>query len=172
MHAIVSAQEASTIRAAIPLEVAVMELDPVVALLVTLYIVYIGQIVGEEMAATVGFPVFPADRTERLGLMRDLEYDLDAQWAVRLIEQLERSLHLASVSGETAEDDQAAEEDLLPEWTMRAAEKIYSVRKKHEVIRMAFCQTVHHRAQLGVFLRLLDVPIPGSYGPSADEQDF
>jgi len=51
MHAIVSAQEASTIRAAIPLEVAVRELDPVVALLVTLYIVYIGQIVGEEMAA-------------------------------------------------------------------------------------------------------------------------
>jgi hypothetical protein len=113
MHAIVSAQEASTIRAAIPPEVAVMELDPVVALLVTLYVVYIGQIVGEEMAATVGFPILPTDRTERLGLMRDLEYDLDAQWAVRLIEQLERSLHLASVSGETAEDDQVAEEDLL-----------------------------------------------------------
>jgi hypothetical protein len=30
-------------------------------------------------------------------------------------------------------------------------------------------QIVHHRAQLGVFLRLLDIPIPGSYGPSADE---
>lgn len=28
---------------------------------------------------------------------------------------------------------------------------------------------VHHRAQLGVFLRLLDEPIPGMYGPSADE---
>jgi len=28
---------------------------------------------------------------------------------------------------------------------------------------------VHHRAQLGVYLRLLDVPIPGCYGPSADE---
>jgi uncharacterized damage-inducible protein DinB len=28
---------------------------------------------------------------------------------------------------------------------------------------------VHHRAQLGVFLRLLDKPIPGMYGPSADE---
>jgi len=39
-------------------------------------------------------------------------------------------------------------------------------------VRVAFCQTVHHRAQLGVFLRLLDIPIPGSYGPSADEQNF
>ena len=28
---------------------------------------------------------------------------------------------------------------------------------------------VHHRAQLGVYLRLLNVPIPGMYGPSADE---
>ena len=40
---------------------------------------------------------------------------------------------------------------------------------KAEVIRMTYCQIVHHRAQLGVFLRLLDVKIPGSYGPSADE---
>jgi uncharacterized damage-inducible protein DinB len=29
---------------------------------------------------------------------------------------------------------------------------------------------VHHRAQLGIYLRLLDIPIPGVYGPSADEQ--
>ena len=28
----------------------------------------------------------------------------------------------------------------------------------------------HHRAQLGVYLRLLGVPIPGTYGPSADEK--
>jgi len=34
---------------------------------------------------------------------------------------------------------------------------------------MAISQIIHHRAQLGVFLRLLDVPVPGSYGPSADE---
>lgn len=66
----------------------------------------------------------------------------------------------------------ATEEDLLPEWTLRNGEQVYSVDKKHEVIRMAFCQTVHHRAQLGVYLRLLDIPIPGSYGPSADEPGF
>ncbi|MBK9299618.1 MAG: hypothetical protein IPN14_03070 [Bacteroidetes bacterium] len=28
---------------------------------------------------------------------------------------------------------------------------------------------VHHRAQLGVYLRMLNIPIPGSYGPSADD---
>jgi uncharacterized damage-inducible protein DinB len=66
---------------------------------------------------------------------------------------------------------QATEADLLPNWTMRNGEEIYSVSTKAEVIRMAFCQTVHHRAQLGVYLRLLNIPIPGSYGPSADEME-
>lgn len=65
--------------------------------------------------------------------------------------------------------EKATEEDLLPLWTMRNGEQIYTVRPKHEVIRMSFNQTTHHRAQLGVFLRLLDIPIPGSYGPSADD---
>lgn len=58
---------------------------------------------------------------------------------------------------------------LTKPWTLRDGETIYSVSPKHEVIRMTFCQIVHHRAQLGVYLRLLNIPIPGSYGPSADE---
>lgn len=65
--------------------------------------------------------------------------------------------------------EKAKEADLLPDWTLRNGDQIYNVSSKAEVIRMTYCQIVHHRAQLGVFLRLLDVPIPGSYGPSADE---
>ena len=61
------------------------------------------------------------------------------------------------------------EEVLDQTWTLRNGQEIYHVATKREVIRMSFCQIVHHRAQLGVFLRLLDIPIPGSYGPSADE---
>lgn len=57
-------------------------------------------------------------------------------------------------------------------WTLRQGEQIFSTDPKFDVIRMAFNQVTHHRAQLGVFLRLLDVPIPGSYGPSADKQNF
>lgn len=64
------------------------------------------------------------------------------------------------------------EESLLADWTLRNGETIYSVTARHEVIRMSFCQTVHHRAQLGVYLRLLNIPIPGSYGPSADDESF
>lgn len=64
------------------------------------------------------------------------------------------------------------ESKLGESWTLRNGDEIYSTRTKAEVIRMTYNQIVHHRAQLGVFLRLLDVPIPGSYGPSADEPKF
>ena len=67
---------------------------------------------------------------------------------------------------------QATEEPLEQPWTLRNGDEIYSTTSKAEVIRMAFSQIIHHRAQLGVYLRLLDIPIPGSYGPSADEMNF
>lgn len=66
----------------------------------------------------------------------------------------------------------ATEADLEKKWTMRSGDHIHMVMTKYEVIRHAFAQTIHHRAQLGVYLRLLNVPIPGSYGPSADEAAF
>jgi uncharacterized damage-inducible protein DinB len=65
-----------------------------------------------------------------------------------------------------------SEKTLNENWTLRNGEDIYSTSSKAEVIRMTYCQIVHHRAQMGVYLRLLNVPIPGSYGPSADEMNF
>jgi uncharacterized damage-inducible protein DinB len=64
------------------------------------------------------------------------------------------------------------EEKLYEAWSLRNGEKIYFTNPKIDVIRMALSQQIHHRAQLGVFLRLLNIPIPGSYGPSADENSF
>jgi len=64
------------------------------------------------------------------------------------------------------------DEQLTELWTMRNGEQVYSTEPKGDVIRMCFSQIVHHRAQLGVYLRLLHIPIPGSYGPSADEMNF
>jgi uncharacterized damage-inducible protein DinB len=57
-------------------------------------------------------------------------------------------------------------------WTLRNGDQIYGADPKIEILRMSFSQQIHHRAQLGVYLRLLDIPIPGSYGPSADENNF
>ncbi|WP_443936860.1 DinB family protein [Pedobacter sp. MW01-1-1] len=70
--------------------------------------------------------------------------------------------------GQTALQN-ATDADLQKMWTLRNGEVIFFTKSKYESIRDAFSQTSHHRAQLGVYLRLLDIPIPGSYGPSADD---
>jgi uncharacterized damage-inducible protein DinB len=61
---------------------------------------------------------------------------------------------------------------LYDPWTLRNGEKIISSDPRIDIVRMSLSQQIHHRAQLGVYLRLLDIPIPGSYGPSADENNF
>jgi len=68
--------------------------------------------------------------------------------------------------------DEAKEQSLEKPWTLRNGEQILSEGSKADMIRMSLSQIIHHRAQLGVYLRLLDIPIPGSYGPSADENNF
>jgi uncharacterized damage-inducible protein DinB len=82
------------------------------------------------------------------------------------------SLHEKSLHGGKSMLSKTSLDKLDENWTMRNGDQIYSTSSKYEVIRMSFAQTIHHRAQLGVFLRLLDIPIPGSYGPSADETNF
>ena len=62
------------------------------------------------------------------------------------------------------------EEKLNEPWTMRNGDHIFFTMPKGIVLRnFVFNHNIHHRAQLGVYLRLLDIPIPGIYGPSADE---
>ncbi|MCA0397606.1 MAG: DinB family protein [Bacteroidetes bacterium] len=65
----------------------------------------------------------------------------------------------------------ASAEDLEKTWTMRSGDDVYMKDPKRVVIRHALNQNTHHRAQLGVYLRLLNIAIPGSYGPSADEME-
>ena len=56
-------------------------------------------------------------------------------------------------------------------WTVRRGEMIfYQLKKKIAMRGWAFNHLVHHRGQLSVYLRLLNVPVPGMYGPSADER--
>lgn len=64
------------------------------------------------------------------------------------------------------------EDELTKSWVLRSGDQIYATMTKYETIRHAYSQTIHHRAQLGVYLRLLNIPIPGSYGPSADDPSF
>jgi uncharacterized damage-inducible protein DinB len=55
-------------------------------------------------------------------------------------------------------------------WTLSMGEKkIFSGTRYSAARRMLMNHIIHHRAQLGVYLRLSGVPVPSIYGPSADE---
>lgn len=77
-----------------------------------------------------------------------------------------------NVATAKADLEKITEADLDGRWVMRSGETIHADLSKYETIRHSFSQTSHHRAQLGVYLRLLNIPIPGTYGPSADDHSF
>ena len=58
-------------------------------------------------------------------------------------------------------------------WTAKAGDKTLMTMPKSAVVRtLVLNHAFHHRGQLSVYLRLLDVPVPSIYGPSADENPF
>jgi uncharacterized damage-inducible protein DinB len=63
----------------------------------------------------------------------------------------------------------ATDEDMQKNWTFRFGDQFSFTQVRTEVIRSFINHLVHHRAQLGVYLRLNNIAIPGMYGPSADE---
>ncbi|OJU73740.1 MAG: hypothetical protein BGO09_06440 [Bacteroidetes bacterium 47-18] len=62
------------------------------------------------------------------------------------------------------------ESDYETLWTLKVKDQVLMQLPKVMAIRF-ICQNhiIHHRAQLSVYLRLLDIPVPAIYGPSADE---
>ena len=61
---------------------------------------------------------------------------------------------------------------LQESWTLRAAGREVSTMPRYMVYRtLMLNHLVHHRAQLGVYLRLTEQPVPQMYGPTADERD-
>lgn len=63
------------------------------------------------------------------------------------------------------------DEDFVKTWTVRRGDQVmFNTPKKISIRNWAMNHMIHHRGQLSVYLRLLDVPVPGMYGPSADEK--
>jgi uncharacterized damage-inducible protein DinB len=60
--------------------------------------------------------------------------------------------------------------EMFKSWSMSNGEKVYFEMPKIAVMRsFVMSHIIHHRGQLSVFIRLLDIPVPEIYGPSADE---
>lgn len=82
-----------------------------------------------------------------------------------ILELFETKFNAAVAALENATDEQ-----LSQQWVFRRGEHIINQISRYNAIRfMMGNHQVHHRGQLSVYLRLLDVPIPGMYGPSADD---
>ena len=101
-------------------------------------------------AATVNFEPEPAESAEALLTTYD-----DAVAEARI--------YLAGLTEETASAP----------WTLRHGERTIFTLPRIGLLRtLAFNHLYHHRGQLTVYLRLLDVPVPVVYGKSADENPF
>lgn len=67
----------------------------------------------------------------------------------------------------------ASDEALAVNWSLIVGgHKVMTMPRSAVLRSIVMNHLIHHRAQLGVYLRLLDIPIPGLYGPSADEPNF
>jgi uncharacterized damage-inducible protein DinB len=67
----------------------------------------------------------------------------------------------------------ATDEQLMKPWSLLKAGQTIMTLPKIAVLRsFVLNHTIHHRAQMGVYLRLNDIPVPSIYGPSADEGSF
>lgn len=65
----------------------------------------------------------------------------------------------------------ASDADFQVPWTLKAAGNIVSTQPRYTVLRqMVLNHLVHHRAQLGLYLRLTGGKVPRMYGPTADER--
>ncbi len=66
--------------------------------------------------------------------------------------------------------ESASDETLNATFTIRRGNQIFfQLPRKVTLRNFSYNHVYHHRGQLSVYLRLLDIPVPGMYGPSADE---
>ncbi len=66
--------------------------------------------------------------------------------------------------------EKSTDADFDSMWTLRRGDHVMFTMPKKVVLRsMAYSHMYHHRGQLSVYLRLLDIPVPGMYGPSHDD---
>ena len=107
-------------------------------------------------------------------MLRDDVYDVAAN-PVPMTPAASRDALLATFDANVAQLRTAlaatSDEFLDRPWTLRNGEHVIFTRPRTQVLRsFGLSHMAHHRGQLTVYLRLLDVPLPSVYGPTADER--
>jgi len=88
-----------------------------------------------------------------------------AKNSAQVLETFDRNLAAAKAALKGTSD-----EHLMKPWSLKMGGKTVLTMPRFAVVRnFVLNHNIHHRAQLGVYLRLNDIPVPSVYGPSADE---
>jgi uncharacterized damage-inducible protein DinB len=88
-----------------------------------------------------------------------------AKNSAQVLETFDKNLAAAKAALRNTND-----EHLLKPWSLKMGGKTILTMPRVAVVRnFVLNHNIHHRAQLGVYLRLNDIPVPSVYGPSADE---
>lgn len=107
-------------------------------------------------------------------ILASVEYDFDTATGgyrvqatmTQVLDRFDR--HVAELQGALVARSAA---ELHAPWTLRRGDRILATMTRLDAVRrFALHHLIHHRGQLTVYLRLLDVPLPPMYGPTADEQ--
>lgn len=64
----------------------------------------------------------------------------------------------------------AKDSDFNVAWSLKNGDQVFFTAPRGVIVRQPINHLVHHRGQLTVYLRLIDVPVPSIYGPTADEK--
>ena len=118
-----------------------------------------------HLAQLPGFGILMATRNEFDGLAPRPPQPALATSAERVRAFEELSAQLRAILQQMTWDQANAR------WKLRLGDKVVANAPRAEILRTVFVtHSAHHRAQLGVYLRLLETPVPWSYGRSADEE--
>jgi uncharacterized damage-inducible protein DinB len=110
-------------------------------------------------------PHLPLNRSEGTRLEAPPYKEEPAKSQKELLDKFDKNVKAARASIAGASDEQ-----FMQNWSLLAGGKNLFTMPRVVCIRsFVMNHTIHHRAQLGVYLRMNDIPVPAIYGPSADE---
>jgi uncharacterized damage-inducible protein DinB len=104
-----------------------------------------------------------AIRDTRIDLSKGPGYSI--QTTDSLLEQFDRNVEGAREALRTA-----TESDFGVMWSLTMGDRVLVTMPRADMVRNTISHLSHHRGQMTVYLRLLDIPVPCVYGPTADEK--
>jgi uncharacterized damage-inducible protein DinB len=116
-----------------------------------------------QLVATMPGWITRTVRGTEIDLSRSEGYSFQKTEA--LVAQFDRHVREAREALSSAKD-----EEFDVQWSLKMGDQVLFSAPRGVVVRQHINHLVHHRGQLTVYLRLLDVPLPSIYGPTADER--